>query len=47
MEIFYGRVFALAKQSGYQGPFFTKWADTTEIDKELDRKKSGSDSSRV
>ena len=33
-----GRVFALAKEAGYNGPWYSKWNEETEIDKELDQK---------
>lgn len=32
-----GRIFALAKEAGYHGPFSCKWSDLKEIDKELER----------
>ncbi len=34
-----GRVHALAKQSGYEGPFFSKWNEEENIEKELIRRK--------
>jgi peptidoglycan-N-acetylglucosamine deacetylase len=34
-----GRVFALAKQVGYKGPYWSKWINELEIDSEFERKK--------
>lgn len=34
-----GRVFALAKEAGYKGPYFTRWIEETEIEKELENQK--------
>jgi peptidoglycan/xylan/chitin deacetylase (PgdA/CDA1 family) len=34
-----GRVFAIAKESGYNGPWYSKWNEESEIDKELARQK--------
>lgn len=33
-----GRVYALAKEAGYKGPYFSKWVEETAIEKELESK---------
>ncbi len=32
-----GRVFALAKEAGYKGPYFTRWIEESEMEKELEQ----------